>query len=148
VDEIAEVCEQARRYARQHPITQATISVARYRPTIFQPYMFKVGGQYHVIITYRVAAVRECPIPPPFWHVQIAVLEPIEDLAFGATREALVATKDWTDSERTVASEILGEALGPVMKTPSQRAHLHIGLWDQHWMVEGLAEEEYATRGS
>jgi hypothetical protein len=139
-DELTETCEQARRYARQHPITQATISVARYRPTIMQPYCFRVTERYHCMLMYET--FPSLGWQPPIWHAQMAVMENIGELTFGAVQQALVSVKDWFPDDRKACVEILGEALGAEIRTHDQDVHVHDGLWDMHMWTKARPDAE------
>jgi hypothetical protein len=142
VDEVAEACEQARRYARQHPVTQATISVARYRPAIFQPYCFHVTERYHIMLVYETFPQPELGWLPPTWHAQFAILEPISTLEFGAVQLALVAVKDWMSEDVKAVTELFADVLGPVLKHHDSDVHVHDGLWDRHFFCHAEPDEE------
>jgi hypothetical protein len=142
MDELAETCERARRYARAHPITEATLNVARYRPQIFAPYSFRVAEQYDCMVMYETFRRPDLGFAPPLWHGQIAVMENIGDLSFGAVQLALVSVKDWLSDDMKRAMEILGEALGSEIRRHDQDVHVHAGLWNLHWFTEARIDEK------
>jgi hypothetical protein len=131
-DELVETCERARRYARAHPITDATMNMANYRPRIFEPYCFKVTDQYSCMVLYETFARGDLKMQPPLWHVQVAVMENIGALTLDAVQLALVSVKDWTPEEVKVAKEIMGEVIAPEVVRHDQAIHVHFGLWDIH----------------
>ena len=142
-NELVEACARARDYARAHPITDATMNVARYKLSVFAPYCFRVTEQYHCMVLFEMFRRSDLRFTPPLWHVQIAVMEKIGELTMGAVQLALVSVKDWTAEETKVADEIIGETLAPEILRHDQEVHVHNGLWDRHWFTQARAEGDY-----
>lgn len=145
MDELSEICARARRYARAHPVTDATINVALYRHGVMRPYCFQYGENLKVMLTYCMTRMSECPFPPPFWHVQLIMMEIIGELEYGAVEEAMVSVQSWSPEQMSMATAVLGEALAPVIKRPSQAVHVHDGLFARHIFLAATEEDEKAT---
>ena len=135
MDELREVADRARHYARAHPITEASLNVARERPTLFNPYRFTINHQFDCLVFYEVFQRDDIAMPPPLWHVQVAVMDVVGELEFGAVKEALLATQAWSPLQMKVVSDIMGECLAPEIRRATQPVHVHFGLWDCHWFT-------------
>ena len=142
MDELAEVCDRQRRYARAHPITMASLNVAQYKPTLFNPYRFTVNHQYDCLVFYEVFRRPDIAMQPPLWHVQLTILEVVGELEFGAVQQAMVACKDWFPEQAKVASDIIGEVLAPEVIKHTQEVHVHQGLWSIHYFTPDLRGDD------